>query len=129
MTVTDILSLAGLIALITTTTVWFQRARNVNIPSNRSAFLAGWAAAGLLGLSGLLLQGGTLPGAVLGGLAIIGSAFFLGLYLLRKQGAKDSIAVGDNIPSFSAADDAGQTFDSADLTGTPALIKFFRGHW
>ena len=49
---------------------------------------------------------------------------------IGKQKTGDgAIRVGATIPAFSALDEHNQTFESASLAGTPALIKFFRGHW
>ncbi len=67
----------------------------------------------VLGFSSLLLLAGSM------------ALWFRGI----KNVAAKAVAVGDIIPSFSAPDEDGTIFNSASLAGSPALIKFFRGHW
>jgi cytochrome oxidase Cu insertion factor (SCO1/SenC/PrrC family) len=62
--------------------------------------------------------------------AVFASTFFLLTVAIGSQKVTDdAIEVGATIPSFTATDEHGQTFDSQSLAGHPALIKFFRGHW
>ena len=129
MTAATILGFAGLALFVTTTMVWFTRANKVAIPDNRLLFLAGWAGAALLGITSLSASSANWLSYVLGGLALLGGVFLLGLYSLGKQKAVNLIAVGDTFPIFTATDDHGQTYTSEALMGKPTLIKFFRGHW
>ena len=123
------LGLGGVLVLVATTTNWFMRARRVAIPSNRTLFLLGWAAAGVLGVAALAdISAGWLS-YILGGLSLLGSLFLLGLYTLRNQNAPNPIMVGDTVPAFEALDDQGRTYTSDALLGTPTLLKFFSGHW
>ena len=64
------------------------------------------------------------------GWAVALAALFL--YLTSTGAQKVSgatIDVGDKLPSFTAPDENGNTFDSASLSGSRVLLKFFRGHW
>jgi hypothetical protein len=124
-----LLVLLGLLLSVATTFMWFRLARLVAIPNNRTAFLLGWVSAGALGVASFMSAGAGVLSGLLGGLAILGSTFLLGLYTLGKQGVGNPISVGDTAPQFEAIDDQGNTFSSASLTGTPTLVKFFRGHW
>ena len=124
-----LVGLGGVLLLGITTTIWFLRAKRVAIPDSRLVFLLGWAGSGLLGAASFVSSGVSWVSGVFGGLSLVGSFFFLGLYALRKQRAKNPIMVGDPVPTFVATDDRGGSYHSAALIGTPTLMKFFRGHW
>ena len=63
-------------------------------------------------------------------LAIVAGSFFsFTVAISPQQVAENPIRVGDTIPVFSALEDTGERFRSGDLSGSPVLIKFFRGHW
>ena len=119
----------GLTMFVVATVTWFQRARQVAIPDSRAVFLGLWALAGILGLLSLLSAETNWLSVLLGILATLGSIAMLGLYAFRKQGAGDSISVGDRIPDFESVTDQGLSFKSSELDGSPYLVKFFRGHW
>jgi hypothetical protein len=119
----------GLVILVVTTALWFRLTTKVAIPDNRTAFLMFWGLAAVLGVSSFF---GDNPGwlsGTLGTLATLGGAVLLVLYLLRKQGVGKPISVGDKIPAFSGVNDQGMEFDSSGMSGSPILLKFFRGHW
>ena len=125
----SLVGFTGIIVLAITTAAWFFRASRVAIPDNRLMFLLGWARGGLLGAIGILSHGANWLSAIFGGLSLVVGVFFLGLYVLRKQGVGNPILVGDTVPSFEAINDLGETYSSEALIGTPTLVKFFRGHW
>lgn len=125
----SLVGFTGIIVLAITTAAWFFRASRVAIPDNRLMFLLGWAGGGLLGAIGILSPGANWLSALFGGLSLVVGVFFLGLYVLRKQGVGNPILVGDTVPSFEAINDLGETYSSEALIGTPTLVKFFRGHW
>ena len=124
-----LLALIAVSVLLATTILWFLRANQVAIPDNRIVFLAGWAGSGLLGAASMVGTGASWVSYAAGGFALVGGAFMLGLYALRKQQASNPISVGDTVPSFSATTDEDGSYSSEDLLGTPTLLKFFRGHW
>ena len=124
-----LLATGGLVAFVATSIAWFRRAQRVAIPNDRTVFLSLWGVGGILGLLSFFVSGGNWLSGIAGGLAAAGSLFLLSLYALRKQGAGQTIPVGQQIPAFEAVDDTGATFTSASLAGSPALVKFFRGHW
>ena len=121
--------LGGLVVFVSMTVLWFRRAHQVAIPSNRSVFLIGWAGAGALGAVCLFSAEATWLSYIFGGLALFGGLSMLSLYALGTQKAGNPIMVGDRVPAFAAPDDQGQIFNSDALLGTPTLLKFFRGHW
>ena len=129
MAMSALLGLGGMTLVVATTTVWFLRAKRVAIPDDRTVFLLGWVGGGLLGAASFVVPGVSWLSSLSGGLSLVGSLFFLGLYALRKQKTLNAISVGDVVPIFEALDDKGSTFKSEALIGTPTLVKFFRGHW
>jgi len=109
--------------------LWFRAIFAVRIPEDRRGFVAVWIAGGTLGVAALAGDAGW-AGGVPAAVAILGAAFFLfTVAISRQQAAPDVIEVGALLPAFSAPDENGATFDSSSLTGTPTLLKFFRGHW
>jgi hypothetical protein len=77
-------------------------------------------------LVSLLIFGG---GSAAGWAAALGGLFFYLVMTGAQRADETHIGVGDKLPAFSAEDDSGALFDSAELAGQPALLKFFRGHW
>lgn len=124
-----IIAVLAIVIFIFTTIAWLKRARAVAIPDNRLAFLLLWSLATLLGIASFFSAGAGWLSGIFGAVATLGGSMLLGLYVLRKQGAGDTISIGDRIPIFSALDGEGEVFDSASLNGSPVLLKFFRGHW
>lgn len=123
------MGLASLVVAAVSTCLWILALKRVAIPKNRGGFVAAWLVATGLGVAALAGEPGWL-GGIPAGLAVVASAFFLLTIAIGGQRVgDDAIRVGDTIPRFSAADEHGQTFDSASLAGHPVLIKFFRGHW
>jgi hypothetical protein len=120
------LGLIALALLLGSAIRWFWRAMRVNIPGSLIVYRGIW-----------------LAGLLLGGLAyyqnpsdpFAPSAMIIGLILVylmftgRQRMSGDAIAVGDNIPHFTAIDADNNSFDSDALEGKRILLKFFRGHW
>ena len=123
------LGLLALAVAIGCTMVWFNQAREVALPENRTLFLAIWLSAVGLGIAAFVKKAGWL-----GRIAAV-PAIVIGLFLPFTVSISEqilppnAIRVGETIPSFSAPDDRGQVFDSERLRGNPVLIKFFRAHW
>lgn len=124
-----VISSLGLLVFVSTSVAWFRRIQRVAIPDNRLAFLGFWLLAILLGVTSFYSSGASWLSGVFGGVATLGGGMFLTLYALGGQRASHPIAVGDQVPSFSAVDGNRLAFDSASLSGAPVLLKFFRGHW
>jgi len=61
------------------------------------------------------------------------AATLLGVWFFRRQiGARrapDFLQPGQPLPRFHAVDEAGNTLDSDNLRGRPAVILFVRGNW
>lgn len=113
----------------TTFAIWFRRIYAVDIPENRTGFVAVMAAAGVLGIAALV-QGTGWLGGLAAGLAILLGAFFLLTGAIGEQkGGSGQFQLGKKLPDLSAPTDGGEVFDVASLTGNPLLLKFFRGHW
>jgi cytochrome oxidase Cu insertion factor (SCO1/SenC/PrrC family) len=112
-----------------TVALWFRQINQVDIPENRTAFVAFFLTAAALGV-GAFVAGTRWFGAV----AAV-PAIFIGLLLpftvavSRQEVAPNGIQVGDTIPHFTAVDEHGELFDSASLQGHTVLMKFFRAHW
>ena len=112
-----------------TAAAWIRAVLRVDVPQNRVGFILASVAAAALGV--VSLSGA--PGWLAGTLALL-SVFTAALYLLTvaiggQKVGDNAIQVGATVPHFTAIDEASHTYDSAELTGNPALIKFFRGHW
>ena len=123
------LAVVAFLFTISTTYVWFRGARRGRLPQNRMAIVLLWSTAVVLGIVSIALQPG-LRVELFALFSSIASSFFLVTVAISKQKVSaDAIKVGDTIPSFTSVDEHKQTFDSAELAGSPALIKFFRGHW
>jgi len=63
-------------------------------------------------------------------LGILFGAFILWILTQRKTPLGEiKVAVGDKVLPFSAVTSQGKAFDSSELDGKRALLKFFRGGW
>ncbi len=122
----------GLLALalaVSCVVLWFRQANAVDLPENRTLFVAVWLSAVALGIAAFVKKAGWL-----GRIAAV-PAIVIGLFLPFTVSISEqilppnAIQVGDTMPAFSAPDDRGETFDSERLRGSPVLIKFFRAHW
>jgi hypothetical protein len=123
------LGLASLAVVGISSHLWIRALKRVAIPKNRGGFVAACVVAAGLGVTALAGEPGWL-GGIPAGMAVFASTFFLLTVAIGSQKVTDdAIEVGATIPSFTATDEHGQTFDSQSLAGHPALIKFFRGHW
>jgi len=82
-----------------------------------------------LAVAGFVLQPGPV-GYVLAGIAVVPALLFLlatSTSGLPRQ--KLALAVGDAAPDFSLTDAEGQPFRLSELSGSPVLLKFYRGYW
>lgn len=125
--------LLGPIAFVIVATaigLWIRALRRVEVPEDRSAYVAAWAVGGTLGVLALVLgDGGALLRVPAWLAATTAPLLLLTVAISRQVLGPDAITVGDTIPAFSARDEHGETFDAASLHGHLALIKFFRAHW
>ncbi len=111
------------------TILWFRALRHVQLPGNRSLFVAAWLAGVACGIMALVVGTGWL-GGVPAVLAIIAGTFFpFSIAISRQRAAENVIRVGATLPDFEAPDENGEIFEASSLAGHPVLIKFFRGHW
>ena len=123
------LALLALIVALGCTLFWFNQARHVSLPDDRTIFVLIWLSAVAMAVTALVRR----PGWI-GGIAAV-PAIVIGLFLPFTVSISEqilppnAIQVGDTIPRFSAPDDRGEVFDSERLRGNPVLIKFFRAHW
>ena len=126
---TTALGLLALLLLVGSAAMWFRGALNVAVPENRTVYVTIWFIAAVLGVTSLVAGVGWLGGIAAGISAVVGFLLCTLVGISRQIVGDDAVAVGATIPAFSAPDENGETFDSANLAGHPALIKFFRGHW
>ncbi|HIG60239.1 MAG TPA: hypothetical protein EYQ22_05035 [Gammaproteobacteria bacterium] len=124
-----VLGFVALTAAILTVAFWFRLANQVAIPEDRTLFVVAFLGAAGLGVAALIV-GPRWFGGIPAILAIaIGGFLTFTVEISPQQVADNPIRVGDIIPVFTALDDQGDRFRSADLAGAPVLIKFFRAHW
>ncbi len=123
------LGLIALMVAILTVILWFRQVNLVALPQDRTWFVIAFAIAMLFGGAAFICKTrwfGAVP-AIAGFLIAL---FMVGtIYISPQQVAENPIKVGDTIPAFVALTDTGERFNSSSLSGKPALIKFFRGHW
>lgn len=123
------LGIAALIVIVGSGILWFRAAFALRLPENRALFLGTWIVGVLLAIAALV-NGPTWLGGITATVALLVGSFFLFTVAVSRQVlAGDAIAPGKTMPAFSALNDNGERFESASLSGSPALIKFFRGHW
>jgi hypothetical protein len=123
------LAVAAFVLVAGSMTLWFRRIQRVDIPRDRRAFVACWLAGALLGVVALI-QGPGWVGGTLAGIAIAAGALFSTLvYISPQKVAGHAIQVGERLRDFTALDEHGDEFSTADVAGKPVLLKFFRGHW
>lgn len=124
-----ILGLTALAVAATCAKLWFDRIRRVDLPEDRTTFVAGFLVAAALGI-GAFAAGAGWIGAIAAVPAILIGLFFpFSVAISRQKAAPNAIAAGDTIPHFTAVDDQREPFDSGSLHGHLVLIKFFRAHW
>lgn len=119
------LGLIALIIVLITTVRWFLRAVRVAIPQNPQPFALAWGIGGGLGLLSFMFGGGAAAAWATG----LGGLFLYFVMTGAQRAGGDMIRVGDPVPGFTGIDAEGRQFNSSELAGNPALIKFFRGHW
>ena len=123
----------GILALalaVSTVSLWFYLARQVNLPDDRTIFVIAFLSAACLGVVAYF-NGTSRLGGVPPAIAILIGLFLPFTILVSPQELEPAkvIKVGGAIPHFTALDDRGEIFDSAALNGHLVLIKFFRAHW
>lgn len=111
------------------TVLWFSKAEAVDLPVNRTLFVLAWGTAVALALFSFFRGVNWYGGIAAVGAIVIGSFLPMTVSISAQEVASDSVQIGDVMPSFAGLDDSGDLFDSADLSGKPVLIKFFRAHW
>jgi len=122
----EYLGVVALVVVLGMLARWFQRAWRVNIPDTPYLFQAIAAFGLVLGVVALAVGPPSTAAWWAVGVAIV----FLYLSSTGAQKVQgETIEVGDAIPAFSAVDSNGDAFDSATLSGSKVLLKFFRGHW
>ncbi len=123
------LGFVALAVAILTVALWFRLAHQVTIPEDRTLFVLAFLTAAGLGVAAFVI-GTRWFGGVPAILAIVAGLFLpFTIAISPQQVADNPIRVGDTLPVFSALDDEGKRFRSSELSGSPVLIKFFRGHW
>ena len=123
------LGMSALILTLVSVVLWMRAVRNVSLPENRSGYLIALVLAGVLGIVALSQSPGWLVGVPAVFSIFIALFFSLTFAIGGQFVGPGAIAVGATLPTFTAIDEHGETFDSSDLAGNPVLIKFFRGHW
>lgn len=79
--------------------------------------------------AGVLLQPG-IAGYALGGIALVPALLFLlATSTSGLPSRKLAVAVGQPAPDFSLTDADGRLFRLSELSGSPVLLKFYRGYW
>jgi len=125
----NLLAFAAFVLVLGAVTVWFRQAMAVRLPANRSGFVAVWLGGALMGIAGLVQGTGTFAGLA-AALAIAVVCFLsFTVAISRQEVGENAIAVGARLPEVSAPDENGAEFALASASGTPVLLKFFRGHW
>ena len=100
----------GLALVIGTGTVWFRRAQAVNLPKDRTRFVAAMVIGVLLGILAFALGTGGLAG-IPAGLAVFGGGIFLLLVSISAQkGGSGKFRLGAPVPEFSAPDENGEDY-------------------
>ena len=123
------LGLFALVIAVACAVTWFRLANQVGLPENRTAFVLVWLTAVALGVAAFVKGPGWIGGIAAVPAIVIGLFLPFTVSISRQEVASSGIQVGETIPHFIAPDDRGETFDSANLSGHPVLIKFFRAHW
>ena len=123
------LGMSALVLTLVSVVLWIRAVRNVSLPENRSGYMIALVLAGVLGIVALSQSPGWLVGVPAVFSIIIALFFSLTFAIGGQFVGSDATAVGATLPTFTAIDEHGETFDSLSLAGNPVLIKFFRGHW
>ena len=123
------LALLALALAVGCTMVWFNQAEKVALPENRTFFIVVWLSAVALAIAAFVKKAGWLGRIAALPAIVIGLFLPFTVSISEQILPPEAIQVGETIPSFSAPDDRGELFDSAQLRGNPVLIKFFRAHW
>lgn len=125
----NLLALAAFALVLISVSVWFRRAMAVRLPANRSGFVAAWLGGALLGIAGLVQGAGALSGTAAALAIAVGCFLSFTVAVSRQELGDDAIAVGARLPDVTAPDENGAPFALASTSGSPVLLKFFRGHW
>lgn len=124
-----ILGLAAFVVAVSLGRRWFQHIRQVDLPEDRTTFVAGFLVAAGLGIAAFVAGPGWIGGIAAVPAIVIGLFFPFSVSISRQEVATNAIRVGDTIPQFTAVDENDEPFDSGSLHGHLVLIKFFRAHW
>lgn len=123
------LSFTALVIVLATAGYWFYLVNQVALPGSRTLFVVAFVTAVVMGIASFFI-GTRWFGGIAAALAIVAGSFMpLTVAINKQQVAENPLAVGDLLPRFTAINDKGERFNSESLAGSPALIKFFRGHW
>ncbi|MEO0601225.1 MAG: hypothetical protein AAF211_07300 [Myxococcota bacterium] len=135
MTTAPILAALGSFVSLGAWVIYFTTVPSGRVPTRPVAYLLLQVTALVLSVAGLVglpgVDGLALAGTVgLGAFGVVASTLFLWLFTQRKTPVGDlRVATGDALLAFTAADAAGEPFDSHSLRGRRVLLKFFRGSW
>ncbi len=123
------LAIVGFALISTGIGLWMRLIRRVEVAEGRRLPSLMIVTALVIGITALTQDPGLL-GGILAGVTVAFGAIAVGLQALASQSNQSpAIAVGGRLPTFTALDDEGKSFDLARLNGRPILMKFFRGHW
>ena len=123
------LGIAALVVALVCLRLWFRAIAQVELPEDRTAYFIAFLTAAALGISAFIKGPGRIGGLAAIPAIVIGLFFPFTVSISEQILPPNAIQVGETIPNFSAPDDRGELFDSAQLRGNPVLIKFFRAHW
>lgn len=124
-----VFGLSALIVAVITVLLWFRQVNLVALPEDRTWFVLNFVLAALLGIAAFVCKTRWYGGVTAIGGLLVALFMVATIYISPQQVADNPIRVGDTIPQFVALNDDGERFNSNQLAGKPALIKFFRGHW
>ena len=123
------LALLSLLLAVGCTMVWFNRAENVALPENRALFIVIWLSAVAPRHHGDRQEGGLARPYRRASRHRDRPVSSLYREYQRTDPAAGRHPGRPDNSELQRTDDRGQLFDSAQLSGNPVLIKFFRAHW
>ena len=110
--------------------LWVRAMQRLSMGQHLRLLDAIAVAATILGIVAFFGEPG-LVGGILASLSILIGAAYLGLghFLSEQSMQTPAVSVGTPLPAFTALDENGELFDIASVSGSPIILKFFRGHW